>query len=225
MNSTTSLSIEPSLKKRLPDLEVVVGRIENVTVRASTPELEALKREIAEQARRMYSLDSIKDNPTFRAYRDFFWKIKVDPTKIRPAAEALVRRVVGGKPLPRINSLVDAYNLASIKTEVALAALDAGKLHGNLLMRFASEGEEFLGIGMKKPVKLTGGEVVVSDDEKLVAIYPYRDADASKVTEETRNVLILVCGVPGINEDKLRSAMTVTFDFITRFCEGTVKST
>jgi len=218
-----SLSIESSLQERFPDLKVLVGRVENVTVKESTVELEGFKKDIIQQAKGEYSLESIKDNPIFRAYRDFFWKIKVDPTKIRPAAEALVRRVVGGNPLPCVNSLVDAYNLASIKTEIALAAFDADKLRGNLLMRFASEGEEFLGIGMPKPVKLIGGEVVVSDDEKLVAMYPHRDADASKITEETKNTLLLVCGVPGIGEDKLRSALKVTFDFITMFCGGTVK--
>jgi len=218
-----SLSIESSLRERFPDLKVLVGRVENVTVKESTAELEDFKKDIVQQARGDYSLESIKDNPVFRAYRDFFWRIKVDPTKIRPAAEALIRRVVAGNPLPHINSLVDAYNLASIKTEIALAAFDADKLHGNLLMRFASEGEEFLGIGMAKPVKLTGGEVVVSDNEKLVAMYPYRDADASKITEDTKNTQLLVCGVPRIGEDRLKSALKVTFDFITRFCGGTVK--
>ncbi len=219
-----SLSIEPSLRRHFSDLKVLVGQIENVTVRASTPELEALKEDITEQTKNNYNLESIKDNPIFKAYRDFFWKIKVDPTKIRPASEALIRRVVGGKPLPRINSLVDAYNLASIKTEIALAAFDADKLRGNLLMRFAFEGEEFLGVGMEKPMKLAGSQVVVSDDKQIVAIYPYRDADASKVTEETKNVLILVCGVPGISEDKLRSAMKVAFDFITMSCGGNARS-
>jgi len=219
-----SLRIEPSLSNHFPYLKVLGGVIENVTVRTSTTELEVLKSEIAEETNSNYSLESIKDNPIFRAYRDFFWKIKVDPTKIRPASEALIRRVVGGKPLPQINTFVDAYNLASIKSEIALAAFDIDKLVGNLLMRFASDGEKFLGIGMKEPMSLTGTEVVISDDEKIVAIYPYRDADVSKVTEDTKNVLILVCGVPGISEDRLKSAMSVAIDFVARFCGGTARS-
>lgn len=204
-------------------MKVLVGQIGNVTVKASIPELEDFKNEIAEETKRNCNLESIKDNPIFRAYRDFFWKIKVDPTKIRPASEALTRRVVGGKPLPKINTFADAYNLASIKSEIALAAFDADKLRGNLLMRFALQGEEFRGIGMEKPMRLTGNEVVISDDEKIVAIYPYRDAEVSKVTEDTKNVSILVCGVPGISEDKLKSAMRISFDFVTRFCGGNAR--
>ena len=217
------LTVDPSLRKVFPDLEVLPGRIQNVTVASYVPELEAFKEEVIREIRGSYDLKTVKDNVIFRAYRDFFWRIKVDPTKIRPAAEALIRRVLRGRPLPRINSLVDAYNLASMKSEIAFAAFDADELHNGLVMRFAVEREEFLGIGMGKPVRLTGNEVVISDGETLLAIYPYRDAEESKITEDTRNVLLLACGVPGIDEEKLRSAMEVTFKFVTRFCGGTVR--
>jgi DNA/RNA-binding domain of Phe-tRNA-synthetase-like protein len=53
-------------------------------------------------------------------------------------------------------------------------------------MRFATQGEKILGIGMKKLMELQGGEIVVSDENKLVAVYPYRDADNTKVTEKTK---------------------------------------
>ena len=218
-----ALIIDSPLKERFPELMVLTGRIDNVVVTSYLPELETFKEEIIQEIKESYDLETIKDNPTFRAYRDFFWRIKVDPTKIRPAAEALVRRVLRGRSIPRINSLVDAYNLASMKSEIALAAFDADKLSGDLLMRFAVEGEEFLGIGMAEPLRLTGNEVIITDDEKIVAVYPYRDAEESKITEDTRNVLILACGVPGIDEEKLRSALKIAVKFITRFCGGTFR--
>jgi len=132
----------------------------------------------------------------------------------------LIRRILGGKSIPSINTLVDAYNLASIKTEIALAAFDVDKLKGDLLMRFAEKGEEFLGIGMEKPMLLQGGEIVVSDGENLVAMYPYRDADSTKITEKTKNVVLLVCGVPSIGEEILQNAARVALEYITRFCSG-----
>jgi DNA/RNA-binding domain of Phe-tRNA-synthetase-like protein len=119
--------------------------------------------------------------------------------------------------------LVDAYNLASVKTEVAIAAFDADKLRGNLTMRFAVKNEKFFGIGMDKPLLLQGGEIVIEDAEKLVAVYPYRDAEDSKVTEDTKNIVLLFCGVPGISEEKLVDTMRVTSEIVMRFCGGTVK--
>ena len=214
------LKIDIQLKTSFPELKVLTCEIRGVKVEKRNVELEKFEDEITKHARERYDLESLKDGSTFRAYRDFFWKIGIDPTKIRPASEALIRRILGGRTIPRINTLVDAYNLASIKTEIALAAFDADKLKGNLLMRFAEKGEEFLGIGMEKPMLLHGGEIVISDGEKLVAVYPYRDADSTKITEKTKNVLLLVCGVPGIGEEILQNAAQVALEFVTRFCGG-----
>lgn len=215
-----SLKVERELRKRFPDICVLVGRVEGVRVRESEERLKRFAEGVYDEVRRNYKLESLKDVPIFRAYRDFFWRVGIDPTKVRPAAEALIRRILSGKPIPSVNNVVDAYNLASIKTCIALAAFDEGQLKGELTLRFAREGEEFLGIGMKKPMRLGGGEVVVADEEKLVAIYPYRDSDLSKVVESTKNVLLLVCGVPGIGWDMLARAGEVALEYVTEFCGG-----
>lgn len=215
-----NIKIDVQLKTRFSDLTVLTCEIKDVKVEGQNAELEKLKDEITEKVRIKYDLDSVKNFPTFRAYRDFFWRVGIDPTKNRPAAEALIRRILGGRTMPQINTLVDAYNLASIKTGIALAAFDADRLKGDLIMRFSEKREKFLGIGMEKPMILKGGEIVVSDGEKLVAIYPYRDADSTKITEKTRNVLLLVCGVPGIGDETLQDASQVALEYITRFCGG-----
>ena len=215
-----TLKIDSELSARFPDLTALMLQVNGVKIQKRNAELEKFKLEIMKQVRGEYDLNAVKDHPTFRAYRDFFWRIGIDPTKISPAAEALIRRILAGKTLPCINTLVDAYNLASIKSRIALATFDADKLEGDLLMRFAEEGEQFYGIGMKKPLILKGGEIVVSDDQKLIAVYPYRDADNTKVTEETENIMMLVCGVPGIPKENLENASRVALEYITRFCNG-----
>jgi DNA/RNA-binding domain of Phe-tRNA-synthetase-like protein len=217
------LKINSELKTQFPDLTVSILQIKEVKVQKRNSELEKFKVEVTRQVREEYDLESLKDQPIFRAYRDFFWKVGIDPTKNRPAAEALIRRILGGRNVPNINSLVDAYNLASIKSRIALATFDADKLEGELLMRFAEEKEQFLGIGMEKPLILEGGEIVVSDNEKLIAVYPYRDADNTKVTEKTESVTIIVCGAPGINEETLENASQLAQECIQRFCDGNVK--
>ena len=169
-------------------------------------------------SRERLDLATLKDEPALRAYRDFYWRVGIDPTKIRPASEALLRRVLQGKEFPRINALVDAYNLASMRTRIAIAAFDTGHLHGDLTMRLARAGESFRGIGMTAPVVLRGVEVVVEDAEKLVAVYPYRDADATKVTTGTRETTFMTCGVPGIEWRSLVEAAETTREYVERFC-------
>ena len=214
------LLIDEPVKERFPDLIVLLAEVEAVEVRERSDELEKFKLEVYERVRSRYDLENLKDDPVVRLYRDFFWRIGIDPTKIRPAAEALIRRILSGKGLPTINTLVDAYNLASAESCVALAAFDAEKIEGDMLMRFAEEGERFLGIGMREPKILKGGELVVSDSKRLIAIYPYRDADYSKVTLETSNIYLMTCGVPGLSMEKLKEAEELAVKYITRFCGG-----
>jgi DNA/RNA-binding domain of Phe-tRNA-synthetase-like protein len=215
------LKLDPGLRAKFPGLSARIIHIHGVFIAPRDPRLEEFKAEVFEDAAKRLDVESLKDNPVFRAYRDFFWRVKVDPTKTRPAAEAILRRILRGNPLPTINTLVDAYNLASVFTSIPFGAFDLDKMRGEPLMREAAKDEEFLGIGMDKPIQLSGGEAVIQDDERLIAVYPYRDADYSKVTTSTVNLLLMTCGVPGIGDEELRKAEKVGIEYITRFCGGT----
>jgi len=214
------VEISKVLRESFPDLNVLLFGIRGIRVERENLELEEFKKELIKRVGERYDLETLKDQHILRAYRNFYWRVGIDPTKIRPAAEALIRRILAGKTLPKINTLVDAYNLASIDTNISIAAFDEEKLEGGLSMRFSGKGEEFLGIGMEKPMILGGNEVVVTDREKLLAVYPHRDADITKVALSTKKVLILICGVPGISTPTLRRAEGVVFDYVTRFCQG-----
>ena len=217
------LKLDEILQDRFPGLAAQVIRFKDVTVEREDQELEEYKLEVYKDTQSKWEVEKLRDDPEFRAYRDFFWKLGIDPTKNRPAAEALIRRVLRDRPIPKINTWVDAYNLVSITTAIPIASLDMDLLKGELLMREAEAGEQFLGIGMKSPVTLSGGEAVIQDDKRLVAIYPYRDADYSKVSMKTKNVLMLMCGAPGITRTKLNESGSVAKEVLPRFCGGTAE--
>ena len=214
------LRLSSELSSKFPDLSAQIVKFSDVSIKREVPELESYKSEVYAATQSRWEIEKLREDPEFRAYRDFFWKLGIDPTKNRPAAEALIRRVLNNKPIPKINTWVDSYNMVSIQTAVPIASFDADLLEGGLLMREAEEGEEFLGIAMNKPVVLKGGEAVIQDDARLVAIYPYRDADYSKVTPNTKNVLMLMCGAPNITRDKLRASADLAKSVLTRFCGG-----
>lgn len=212
------LVVDPALRREFPGLTAHLVEVASLTVRERDERLAAFADGLVREFREQLDLATLKDEPTLRAYRDFYWRVGIDPTKIRPASEALLRRVLQGKDLPRINALVDAYNLSSMRTRIAIAAFDSAHLHGGLTMRLARPGESFRGIGMSAPVVLRGIEVVVEDAETLVAVYPYRDADATKVTTGTRDTTFMTCGVPGIEWRALVEAAETTRDYVERFC-------
>ena len=78
------LRIDPFLTVRFPDLQALVYKVRGVHVQKRSSELEMFKNEVIRNVRERYDLESLKNRMTFRLYRDFFWKIKVDPTKNRP---------------------------------------------------------------------------------------------------------------------------------------------
>jgi len=216
------MRIVPELQSSFPGLRVVELKMEGLEVKGTDPALESFKHEIQDRVRQRFaSLMEVKDRPIFRAYRDFFWRVGIDPTKVRPAGEALTRRILGGRDLPTVNTVVDAYNIASVETSIAIAAFDLSTIEEeSLVMRRAVRGEPFHGIGMASSDSLTGVEVVIEDREsgELVAVYPYRDSDDSKVTERTEGVLFLMCGVPGIDEATLERVRDLTREYEGRFC-------
>ena len=146
------LIITNDLRYEYPNLFIPHAIIQDVQVEVTqTPKFKEELEEVSHNIREKYTLENLKDNILVRRYRDFFWRLNIDPTKIRPASEALIRRVLAEKPFPMINNLVDVYNLVSLETGIPLAAFDLAHVSGNaLIVRFAQANERFIGISMKK---------------------------------------------------------------------------
>jgi len=159
-------------------------------------------------------IESLKDHPTVRALRDFYWRIGIDPTKTRPSSEALARRFVANRKIPKINNVVDAGNIASVETSVPIGIYDADKIVGDVTLRLAYNNEEFIDISNEKHV-LLGREIVLSDSNGIIHVFPYRDAFRTRVSEDTKKVLIIGCGVPGIEQGLTKTAVDRTLELIT----------
>ncbi|MDQ6719787.1 MAG: phenylalanine--tRNA ligase beta subunit-related protein [Candidatus Dormibacteraeota bacterium] len=112
----------------------------------------------ATQAARVGGVGSV--GPARALYRRF----GVDPTRIRPSSEALLRRLKKGEPLPRVNSLVDVANALSVQLQVPVGLYDLDKVKGDeLVVRLGAEGEKYTGIG-KERVNVAG-RICVADAE------------------------------------------------------------
>jgi len=166
------------------------------------------------------TLEALREEPDVAAYRQFYWRLGIDPTKRRPSAEALNRRIIAGKPFPRINPVVDRYNLVSAEHRVSIGgfnvpALEALTTSREVTLRMAVEGEEFLGIGFPEPKPLTGKEVVLSADGFPFALYPYRDSHETRIRGDDPACLFTFCAVPGLEESRIEAAvaaLTSEFD-------------
>lgn len=89
---------------------------------------------------------------------------------------------------------------------------------------FAARAQEFHGIGMNASMKLTGKMLVLADDKQIVCIYPYRDAETTKITEKTRNVVIVGYGAPHIRQNQLIDAVETALSFIRQTSSGEIET-
>lgn len=139
------------------DIEVVALELHELEVTEPRDDFEL------EVARAMQAARSGDVGEMGRA-RALYRRFGIDPTRVRPSSEALLRRLKKGEPLPRINSLVDVANALSVQLQVPVGLYDLEKIHGEeLVVRLGKDGETYTGIG-KERVNVTG-RICVADAE------------------------------------------------------------
>jgi len=199
---------------------IAYTEVTSIIVRETDNGLEEEMKKIEEKYKGI-DIDSLKDDPVVRAYRDFYWKIKIDPTKTRPSGEALRRRIARNGKLPRINNVVDIGNLVSADTMVPIGIYDTARFKYPLVLRLSEGNETFFGIGKKEPEKLDKDIPILVDDEgKVMHIYPYRDSQLTNVINTTENVLIVSAGVMGVPEELVRNATTRVAELLVKYACG-----
>ena len=70
--------------------------------------------EVAQRLRSELTTEGVKALPSIAAIRAVYKRCGKDPSRYRPASEQLIRRMLQGKELYQIDTLVDLVNLASI---------------------------------------------------------------------------------------------------------------
>lgn len=129
------------------------------------------------------------DIPGVAETRALFHRLGVDPTKTRPSSEALLRRVVQGKGLPRVNLAVDVCNLCSLEHQLPLGLYDRGFVKGIVLARAGHDGEGYAGI-RKQRVNLAA-RLLLADDEGPFGA-PTSDSERTAVHLTTTRLLVVV---------------------------------
>ena len=123
--------------------------------------------------------------PARRLYRAF----GIDPTSTRPSSEALLRRILQGKPFPSVNSAVEVCNLCSTSFLLPIGLYDAAKISGDVILRSGEPGESYPGI-RKDSVNVAGRPVLVDDLGPFGN--PTSDSLRTCVTEGTASLLMVI---------------------------------
>jgi DNA/RNA-binding domain of Phe-tRNA-synthetase-like protein len=149
--------------------------------------------------------------------RTLYKALGIDPTKTRPSNEALLRRALKGETLYRINALVDALNLVSLREQLPFGLYDLDRVSPPVVLRRGGPGEAYEGI-RKGPVSVEGRPVLV--DAAGPFGNPTSDSLRTSITPATRRALVVAYAPAGHSVPRLRAVLDGTAATLTRYCGG-----
>lgn len=180
-------------------------------------ELWAEINDLGEKYKAEYTTETVKTISGIEATRRVYRACGKDPSRYRPAAEALIRRMLQGKELYQIDTLVDLINLASIAFGYSIGGFDADKFVGDTLtLGIGHEGEPYEGIG--RGMLNIAGLPVYRDAEGGVGT-PTSDNERTKIELSTRHVLVLVNGYDG-NEVQVKANAEYIIRLFEKYAQG-----
>lgn len=189
----TLVSIEPSLKAKCPRTALACLTA-SVQANATSPELEAELAACEQKILQLPDPRAVLESPAILATRAAYKALGKDPARYRGSAEALLRRIIAGKGLPRIHAVVDIINIASVGSRLPIGLYDLAHVRGDITFRAGRAGETYKGIG-KYDLNLEGLPLFADD------LGPHgsatSDSERTMVTAATRNVLAIFVSFGG----------------------------
>lgn len=172
---------------------------------------------LGDKFRKELTTESLKQLPGIAATRRVYKACGKDPSRYRPASEQLIRRMLQGKELYQIDTLVDLVNLASIAFGYSIGGFDADKFAGDTLtLGIGREGEPYEGIG--RGIINIAGLPVYRDAEGGVGT-PTSDNERTKMTLGTTHLAVLINGYDG-NESRVLDNAHFIQDLLRKYCQS-----
>lgn len=210
--------IDPQVFDILPTVCFGVVVAKGVDNRGKREEITGLLRAAVAEVREKFAGVNLKEHPAFVCYREAFQKLGFNPNKFLSSVEALTSRVVKGGVLPEINGVVDLVNAVSLRHALPMGAHDLDSVAGDIMVRFAREGERFIPFGRTEPEFVPAGELVYADDNEVrTRRWIWRQNERGKITEETKNIFFPIDGFSDRNLDSVFRARQELASYLERY--------
>jgi DNA/RNA-binding domain of Phe-tRNA-synthetase-like protein len=212
MNHT--ISVEPQLLELCPLLKL--GVIEcQVTVTTDKDKLWDLINQHIKQIEESMTVEDIRNKSTISSSKDGYRKLGKDPNRYRLSAESLLRRIVNGKGLYKINNVVDLLNLASIKSGFSIGGYNADNIVGTIKMGLGQANEAYEGIGRGQ---LNVENLPLFRDDIGAFGSATSDSLRTQIDSNCQNLLMVFFSYQG--EEELHESMTFAKDLLTDFADA-----
>ncbi len=212
------MRLDPKVREKYPGFIAGYAIVSGITVEQTVEGLVEKKHQIFSDLKTKYGSTNITELSEVRAYRSFFRAMGADPSSYKPAPEYLLRRALDDR-FPHINNLVDSCLLATVENWVSVGVYDIERIRGEARTTLATKMESFELIDGRK-LSPKPDEVILRDDQKILAAYTLGDAKATMVTQKTSNALIVLWNAPGVEKNMVEAALSSVTTYARRYCGG-----
>jgi lysyl-tRNA synthetase class 2 len=130
-----------------------------------------------------------------------------------------------GLDVRHINKIVDLFNYISIKHTIPAGGDDLAKVDGDITLKFAVGEEPFTALNSQERETAKEGEIVYADSkEVLCRRWNWRECDKTKMTEETKDVILVVEALPPVTREELDEVVEDLSRLITEYCGGEIRT-
>jgi DNA/RNA-binding domain of Phe-tRNA-synthetase-like protein len=200
-----------------PRVRVGLLVLADVDVRENDAGLEAEVDRACASLRERYGEGKSSEVPGAADARTLYKALGIDPTKTRPSNEALLRRALKGGTLYRVNTLVDALNLVSLREQLPFGLYDLDRVCPPVVLRKGAAGEAYEGI-RKGPVNVEGRPVLVDAEGPFGN--PTSDSVRTSITLAARNALVVAYAPAAYHPGRLGEVLDRTAETLLRHCGG-----
>ena len=189
-----AFTIDPAIFDRFPDARFGVMVISGLDNGASSQDIQdLLAKQCAETAAKLGDTP-ITEHPMIAPWREAYKDFGAKPKKTPSSIEALYRRVAKGDGLPGINTLVDLYNIISIRYGLPLGGEDLDAMQGDLRLTFAGDDETPVTVlGETEAKAPEPGEVIYKDDLGTICRrWNWREVERCTLKENTKNAILVL---------------------------------
>jgi DNA/RNA-binding domain of Phe-tRNA-synthetase-like protein len=221
-----SLRIDSRIFTTFPGAMVGVVVAREIDNRGEAPELADQLAQEEARVRTELAGVALAEHPRIAPWRAAYRAFGVAPKRATSSIESLLRRVLKGETVRHVNRLVDLYNVISLRHLLPAGGEDLSAVEGEVQLTFAGESEApvvLLGEAEARPPH--PGEVIYKDAVgTLCRRWNWKEADRTKLTEETTAALLVLEALPPAGIADLEHALADLLALVARFCGGRLEA-
>lgn len=186
--------------------DVVIAIARNVDPSATLSSSFQNKQKQVEKWAMSVSLDEVSKHPYIQGYIEMMQKVGRSIKKNPPTILSFIRNIQHSGCLPKVNTIVDIYNVESLISFIAIGGHDLDKIKEPLIFSISQKEDIFYPI-LSTSKHVAESDYIYKDRNGILAWLGVRDGENYKFDEHTKNAIFILQGNANISVEARVNAL------------------